>query len=172
MRCIVVIVLILGGVGLSQADLTGATVQLLEPTDPLGPDSVYTFVFEVSRDMSSTEAVTNVLVGLSYGSEFTIISETMGYDEIVLGRPEFELIDGDWGAHWHEVHDGGGIHQGESTHVWFDLLTPEDPLPGASVCLDWILLGSQGGYNAGSIYAITPVESRTWGSIKALYAAR
>jgi len=168
MRCLVPLILVVVMAASSLADLEGSVVELVQPADPVDADQTYTFVFEVSRDMSSTEILTEVLV-MFYPSSLTLFGETMGYDEIVTGRPSFDQINQSGAAKWSDVSDTGGIHAGESTLLWIDVHTSEDTPPASQGAIGWSVRGAEGGLNGGTFYFYTPVESRTWGAIKALY---
>jgi len=152
----------------SVADLEGSTVEIVQPVEPVDPDETYTFVFRVSRDMSSTEVLVEVLI-MFYPTSLTLYGDTMGYDEIVPGRPSFDQINQSGAAHWSDVSATGGIHAGESTLLWIDVHTGADTPPASQGALMWSVQGASGSVNVGHLYFYTPVEHGTWSAIKALY---
>jgi hypothetical protein len=164
----IVAALIVCSAACALADLEGSTVELVEPAEPVDPDVTYTFTFRVCRDASSEEVVTDVVI-MFCPSDLTLYGETMGYDEIVPGRPSFEQLNELGVAHWSEVSETGGIHAGESTLLWIDVHTGEDTPPASQGLISWSVLGADGGINIGHLYFYTPVEARTWSAIKSLY---
>ena len=168
MRFVIVTMFLVCVAGWALADLEGSVVELVDPVYDVGPDETYTFIFRVSRDMSSTEVLTEVLI-IFYPVSLTLLGDTMGYDEIEPGRPSFEQINVSGAAHWRETVDTGGVHAGESTLLWIDVHTGEDTPPWSKGLIGWSVLGASGGQNGGYFYFYTPVRLGTWGAIKALY---
>ena len=168
MRLAVFVALVLLACGSAHADLDGTTVELVGPGVHVDPDSTYTFAFRVSRDMSSTEIVTSVMV-LFYPVDLTLYQASMEFDEIVPGRPSFEMEVQSTAATWEETRDLGGIHAGESTVVRVDVHTGVSTPPASKGLIGWGAGGAEGSTNGGYIWFYTPVESTSWGRIKALY---
>lgn len=149
------------------ADLAGSSVELVEPSTPIDPGEVYTFVFRVARDWSDDESVVGVAILFPGG--FVPDMATMGYAEIVPGRPMFDTMVYGVVAAWADNTEDGGIHMGEAADVWVDVTVNEAFDPGITIQLDWSLTGGSGGSNSGTCDISTPVESRSWSGIKALY---
>ncbi len=168
MRLLVAALMLASACGWAHADLEGSTVHLIEPIYGVEADQTYTFVFQVVRDMSSTEILTEVLI-MFYPSSLTVYGHTMGFDEIEPGRPSFELINVSGAVHWRETDDAAGIRAGESTLLWVDVRTAPDTPPWSKGLIGWGVQGAAGGSNNGFFYFYTPVEPGTWGAIKALY---
>jgi hypothetical protein len=143
-------------------------MSIVEPTAPLDPDETYTFIFRITRDMSSDERVVYMHV-LFYPVDVTLIEGSMGYAEIAPGRPCFQETLYSTVARWTDTTATGGVWMGESTDVWFDVKMPAD-LPPASVGhVGWSVRGSLGNQNGGTFHIYTPVAETSWGRIKALY---
>ena len=167
MRFVLVVLLLLAPV-FALAGLEGSIVELLEPLYDVGPDQTYTFIFRLTRDMSSTEIVTEVYV-MFYPTSLTLLGETMGYDELEPSRPSFEQIQVSGVAHWRETDETAGVRAGESILLWIDVHTSPDTPPWSAGHISWGVMGAEGGQNGGHLYFYTPVELRTWGAIKALF---
>ena len=168
MRLVIVAIVVASACGWALADLEGSTVRLVEPIYGVEADETYTFIFEVSRDTSSTEVLTEVFV-MFYPTSLTVYGETMGFDEIEPGRPSFEFINQSGAVHWRETDDAGGVHAGESTLLWVDVYTAPDTPSWSKGLIGWSVMGASGSQNGGYFYFYTPVEPCTWGAIKALY---
>ena len=168
MRLVVTALVLTSICGWAHADLEGSTVYLVEPIYGVEADETYTFVFQVVRDMSSTEVLTEVFV-MFYPTSLTVYGHTMGFDEIEPGRPSFEFINQSGAVHWRETDDTAGIRAGESTLLRVDVHTAPDTPTWSKGLIGWSVMGASGSQNGGYFYFYTPVEPGTWGAIKALY---
>jgi hypothetical protein len=140
----------------------------VEPVYDIGPDQTYTFIFRVTRDMSSTEVLTEIFI-MFYPASLRLHESTMGYDEIAPGRPSFEQVSVSTWARWQETDSSAGVQAGESTLLWIDVHTSEDTPPWSVGRIGWSVTGAAGGQNGGYLHFYTPVKPRTWGAIKALF---
>jgi opacity protein-like surface antigen len=150
------------------ADLSGSTVTLYGPLGQLESNTTCMFAFLVTRDWSSTEHVEEVRITFPTG--MILHPSTMGYTEVVHGRPSFATFC--WGqeATWvEEAPEGGGIHTGELVYLWLDVTVTEGVPPGAVGTIHWRLVGSDGGTNEGYVDDHSPVDTNTWGAIKSMY---
>ncbi len=152
-------------------EIENAEVTLVAPTS-MAPNTIYTFEFWVQNASSDAEWITNVEI--SFPDGFTLYPETMGFDEIVAGRPSWDMYVPpiDHTAIW-EDNDGGygEIYSLEGTMVRIDCLTPDTFYTD---CIYWHLQGDLYGAEPHEVcgcidFVVTPVEHVTWGSIKALY---
>ena len=143
-------------------------MHIVEPIYGIEADSTYTFVFLVTRDMSSTEILTRASV-LFYPSNITILPHTIGFDEIEPGRPSFEFFNQSTHVAWEETDDSAGIRAGESTLLRVDAHMGADTPPWSKGLVGWSVVGASGSHNGGYFYIYTPVSPGTWGAIKALY---
>jgi len=154
--------------GCAFADFSGSTMHIVEPIYGIEADSTYTFVFLVTRDMSSTEILTEARV-FFYPVNITPYAHTIGFDEIEPGRPSFEFINQSSVVVWREIDDTAGIRAGESTLLRVDAHMGADTPPWSKGLIGWGVKGASGSSNAGYFYIYTPVSPGTWGAIKALY---
>ena len=143
-------------------------MHLVEPIYGVAADSTYTFVFLVTRDMSSTEILTEAKV-FFYPVNITPYADTIGFGEIEPGRPSFEFINQSSVVVWRETDDSAGIRAGESTLLWVDAHMGADTPPWSKGLIGWSVKGASGSSKGGYFYFYTPVEPGTWGAIKALY---
>jgi hypothetical protein len=143
-------------------------MHLVEPVYGVEADSTYTFVFLVTRDMSSSEILTEAHV-FFYPTSLTVYAHTIGFDEIEPGRPSFEFENQSGVVVWRETDETAGIRAGESTLLRVDVHTAPDTPPWSKGLIGWGVDGPSGGSNGGYFYFYTPVQAGTWGAIKALY---
>ena len=169
MRFVILIGVLSFACGWASADLEGSTMHLVEPIYGVEADVTYTFVFLVTRDMSSSEILTEALV-FFYPSNLTVYAHTIGFDEIESGRPSFEFINESGVVVWRETDETAGIRAGESTLLRVDVHTGPDTPPWSQGMIGWSVKGAAGSTNGGYFYFYTPVQPGTWGAIKALYA--
>ena len=156
---------------LAALEIEGAYVSLVSPNPmEIEPDNFYTFTFHVQNDSQDFEWLTNIHI--TFPDNFTLVAASMGFVEIDVGRPSFDMIVSGQTAQWNDNDGGyGEIYDTEGTEVFIDAHVP--------ACYDcgeiyWELWGDiYGGephYVDGLIdLCPSPVEAATWSSVKALY---
>ena len=165
-RLISVLVLVLVAAS-AWASLDGSVVLLANPIGLIDGDTYYTFAFWVDNGSYSSEHIRKVAITFPY--ELAVCySSTMGFDEIVSGRPDFSMSVFSSECTWSDSFNGG-IHMLEDTSIWVDATTFPDIPQGAVGYIHWRLDGNWGSTVEGDIQFFTPVENRSWGSIKAMY---
>jgi len=152
---------------LAAASLDGSTVTMVSPLGFLDPSTTYTFAFHVDNGSYSSEYIRTIRIifpnGLGGYWQYT-----MGFDEIVSGRPDFDMSVSLTTCTWTDSYSGG-IHMLEDTYIWVDCTTFSYIPPGAYAAIHWELEGNWGSDLDGYIYVYTPVEKQSWGSIKAMF---
>jgi hypothetical protein len=153
-------------------EIEGAFVDLVDPAaTELLPGEVMTMEFIVQNDSQDAEWITDVHIAFPDG--FVLYPATMGYDEIVAGRPSWTMFvpPVDHTAIWEDNNGGyGEVWSTESTLVRIDVLVA-DVLWG---CIYWHLWGDEWGADPHDVcgcidIGFSPVRDASWSSIKALY---
>ena len=151
----------------ASASIDGSTVTLLSPLTFLDSSTLYQFVFNVDNGSYSSEYIRTIRIVFPYGLG-TYSQASMGYDEIVYGRPSFSTSVSVTTCTWSDTYSGG-IHMMEDCDIWVQCLTFPNVPQDAFAYIAWELEGNWGDTESGSIMILTPVEQQSWGSIKALY---
>ncbi len=153
-------------------EIEGAYVDLVSPAaDELVPGETMTLQFIVQNDSQDAEWITDVHIAFPDG--FVLHQSTMAYDDIVPGRPSWDMYvpPVDHTAIYEDNNGGyGEVWDIEMTYVYIDVTVP-DQLYG---CIYWSLWGDEWGgephWVCGCIdIGFSPVETVTWGAIKAMY---
>jgi hypothetical protein len=172
MRFAIVVACIVVFAAVAAADMTGAYVSLVAPTEVV-PGHTYTFIFWVWNGSADGELLSNVQV--SFPDGYTLFPETMGYDFIQPGRPDWDMTVPpiDHTALWTDGNGGSGeVWASEGTQIYIDV-TVADVLYG--IPLFWCVEGdsidaAEPHEYCGCIDMTTsPVEASSWASIKTLY---
>ena len=163
----IVVLLIILGTSPVIAGIDGSTVTLLSPLAPLDSTTLYLFVFNVDNGSYSSEYIRTIRIIFPYGLG-SYSSSSMGYEEIVYGRPSFSTSVSVTTCTWSDTYSGG-IHMMEDCDIWVQCLTFPNVPQGAFSYINWELEGNWGSTESGSIIVFTPVEAASWGSIKALF---
>ena len=165
-RLTLVIILVLASVS-AWASLDGSVVLLANPIGLIDGNTYYTFAFWVDNGSYSSEYIRTVTITFPYGLA-AYYSWTMGFDEIVAGRPDFNMSVSITECTWSDAYSGG-VHMLEDTFIWVDGTTFPSIPQGAVGYIHWRLDGNWGDTVEGDIQFFTPVEASSWGSIKAMY---
>lgn len=170
-RLVIVLVLVLGMAGIATADLGGSVVMMSSPTEVL-PGETYSFSFWVQNESPDGEGI--AVVQISFPDGYTLFEGTMGCDEIVPGRPSFDMYipPVDHTAIWEDNNGGAGeLLPAEGTTVHIDAtvaaLTYGTPI---FWCVQGDGVGDEPHEVCGCVeVAISPVAEQSWSAIKALY---
>ena len=130
-----------------------------------------TMLFTVQNASSDTEWIASVEIHFPGG---VLHLETMGHEILAAPRPNFTMTV--WPtiptATWTDNNGGWGeIYSTESCDVWVDWTAPSPIDPAVITWELWgDIFGAEPHYVTGTIQLlVTPVEERTWSSIKAFY---
>ncbi len=170
-RSVIALLLVLAIACAASANLDGCLVMMTSPTEVL-PGGTYTFSFWVQNESQDGEGIATIQI--SFPDGYTIFEGTMACDEIVVGRPSFDMYIPpiDHTAIWEDNNGGTGeILPTEGTTVYIDA-TVADVSYGTPIF--WCVQGDGTGDEVHEVcgciqVAINPVEELSWTSIKALY---
>ncbi len=169
-RLLVVLLVLTIALPLTAREIDGATVTLVSPVS-ITPGATQTMLFTVQNASSDAEWIASVEIHFPGG---VLHQETMGHQMLAAPRPNFAMTVFPTipTATWTDNNGGyGEIYSTESCDVWVDWTAPSPIVPAV---ITWELWGDVWGaephYVTGTIQlVVTPVEERTWSSIKAFY---
>jgi len=169
-RLLVVLLALTIALPLTAREIDGATVTLVSPIS-VTPGATQTMLFTVQNASSDYEWIASVEIHFPGG---VLHQETMGHEMLSAPRPNFDM--NVWPtiptATWTDNNGGyGEIYSTESCDVWVDWTAPSPIDPAVITWELWgDVYGAEPHYVTGSIQlVVTPVEQRTWSSIKAFY---
>ncbi len=171
MRYVAAVLCVLFLAGVASADMTGCSVVCTMPTE-VRPGEACSFCFRVQNGSPDGEGIASIR--MSFPDGYALYPETMACDEIVPGRPCWNMFipSIDHTAIWEDSDGGTGeILAGEGTTIYIDGIVG---IISYGTPIFWCIQGDGAGAGfhevCGCVHiAVSPVEEISWTTIKSLY---